>query len=529
MKKPFKIPGERQFEIVINATDRGVPSVPTITSIKIQVLSDGHPPYFDPTTGTTEFKEHHAPAYFERTPARISHKYSSGCDEIIYSIIEGDDEGFFFIDKNVLRLHKPLDYESKPDDPKYVLKIAATNPDGKQGDSSILELTVKIVDENDCSPEFVKKSYAAGISVGDKPGKIILQFLAIDQDKGDRVTYALLEDTMTADDSLKSHMKDIKMTAAGELVLNFFPDNTMHGYFSFQIVANDNASHSDTADVRVYVIADSNRHNFLFDNHKTFIDDNKLKIEEIFTKYIGYNCNVEEIMMEGYSYTQELNQTSVIAFFIDANESLPVENGVTELQGSGDSELVGVEDNPEFSPQNHRMESRRGSKNPIFDDIENEKEWSSVEYSPDINMNEEKNPNFSFGPPTTNVPTTELLINEKAKEIKGEFKKYTLYWVNSTPEDKSTDNGEDQSALTQTVLIVVSALLATLVLLLLATFFFKIRSYNRRLEALSQTKFGSQDSGLNRVNMNVPNTNQHALEGSNPVWNEELGNEDNIR
>jgi hypothetical protein len=52
-------------------------------------------------------------------------------------------------------------------------------------------------------------------------------------------------------------------------------------------------------------------------------------------------------------------------------------------------------------------------------------------------------------------------------------------------------------------------------------------SLNRRLEALSTTKFGSQDSGLNRVGLTVPNTNQHAVEGSNPVWgNEEMAEAD---
>lgn len=65
--------------------------------------------------------------------------------------------------------------------------------------------------------------------------------------------------------------------------------------------------------------------------------------------------------------------------------------------------------------------------------------------------------------------------------------------------------------------------LGTLVVVLFAAFFVRTRSLNRRLEALSTTKFGSQDSGLNRIGLAVPNTNQHAVEGSNPIWgNEEL-------
>lgn len=45
-------------------------------------------------------------------------------------------------------------------------------------------------------------------------------------------------------------------------------------------------------------------------------------------------------------------------------------------------------------------------------------------------------------------------------------------------------------------------------------------SLNRRLEALSMTKYGSVDSGLNRAGLAAPGTNKHAIEGSNPIWNE---------
>lgn len=50
----------------------------------------------------------------------------------------------------------------------------------------------------------------------------------------------------------------------------------------------------------------------------------------------------------------------------------------------------------------------------------------------------------------------------------------------------------------------------------------QIYRLNRRLEALSMTKYGSVDSGLNRVGIAAPGTNKHAIEGSNPIWNETL-------
>jgi len=92
----------------------------------------------------------------------------------------------------------------------------------------------------------------------------------------------------------------------------------------------------------------------------------------------------------------------------------------------------------------------------------------------------------------------------------------------------SIDDGKEDSVtnmeeVLQIVLIVVSVVLGTLVIVLFAAFFIRTRSLNRRLEALSTTKFGSQESGLNRIGMAVPNTNKHTVEGSNPIWgNEEL-------
>ncbi|KPJ13133.1 AP-1 complex subunit sigma-2 [Papilio machaon] len=72
------------------------------------------------------------------------------------------------------------------------------------------------------------------------------------------------------------------------------------------------------------------------------------------------------------------------------------------------------------------------------------------------------------------------------------------------------------------VLAALCALLTLICLVLLITFFVKSRALKRRLEALSMTKYGSQDSGLNRAGLAAPGTNKHATEGSNPIWNEAI-------
>ncbi|XP_053605469.1 protocadherin Fat 3-like [Plodia interpunctella] len=79
----------------------------------------------------------------------------------------------------------------------------------------------------------------------------------------------------------------------------------------------------------------------------------------------------------------------------------------------------------------------------------------------------------------------------------------------------------DPNLTTVYVLAALAALLGFLCLVLLLTFIVRTRALNRRLQALSMTKYGSVDSGLNRAGL-APGTNKHATEGSNPIWNEAI-------
>ncbi|XP_050349459.1 protocadherin Fat 3-like [Nymphalis io] len=71
-------------------------------------------------------------------------------------------------------------------------------------------------------------------------------------------------------------------------------------------------------------------------------------------------------------------------------------------------------------------------------------------------------------------------------------------------------------------LAALSALLGLLCIVLFAAYIIRTRALNRRLQALSMTKYGSQESGLNRLVLAAPGTNKHATEGSNPIWNEAI-------
>ncbi|KAL4718270.1 hypothetical protein ACJJTC_003527 [Scirpophaga incertulas] len=83
------------------------------------------------------------------------------------------------------------------------------------------------------------------------------------------------------------------------------------------------------------------------------------------------------------------------------------------------------------------------------------------------------------------------------------------------------DSGVDTARRALYALAALATALAILCLALLLTFILRTRKLNRQLQALSMTKYGSVDSGLNRAGL-APNTNKHAVEGSNPIWNEAI-------
>ncbi|XP_063234569.1 cadherin-23-like isoform X2 [Bacillus rossius redtenbacheri] len=116
----------------------------------------------------------------------------------------------------------------------------------------------------------------------------------------------------------------------------------------------------------------------------------------------------------------------------------------------------------------------------------------------------------------------QLNVRSVISTLHNDFLTYSLEFNSFEDTAKSVASGNMEQVL-QIVLIVVSVVLGTMVVVLFVAFFYRTRYLTRRLEALSETKFGSKDSGLNRIGMAMPGTNQHAVDGSNPVWrNEEI-------
>ncbi|CAH0558942.1 unnamed protein product [Brassicogethes aeneus] len=110
------------------------------------------------------------------------------------------------------------------------------------------------------------------------------------------------------------------------------------------------------------------------------------------------------------------------------------------------------------------------------------------------------------------------------KELKTKLRSFNIQ-LQSFPTETYV---EDLTSVLKTWLIGVSVVLSALCLILLIAFVLKTRQLSQRIKKLTDNKFGSTESNLNRLGVNAPNTNQHAVEGANPVFKNDKKSEDDI-
>ena len=88
----------------------------------------------------------------------------------------------------------------------------------------------------------------------------------------------MIEGSVYAEGTDIVEIKDtaFKVEAAGEVRLNFAVKDTMKGFFGFNVQAKDLVDHMDTAAVKIFIVAESNRVTFVFINPISQFTDNPL-------------------------------------------------------------------------------------------------------------------------------------------------------------------------------------------------------------------------------------------------------------
>jgi hypothetical protein len=238
-----------------------------------------------------------------------------------------DDAKLFTLDSTtrVLRLQEQLDREEID---QHSFRIIASNQDTKPiprlvSENAFLYVTINVDDVNDNPPTFVgEKRYSVGITESDPLGKELFRLNATDPDLNDAITYHILTDTIVVS---KNELERDKNTAFildsndGLMRLNFKVEASTSGFFEFKVEARDLVNHTDVADVKIFIISDSNRVNFQFGNTTTELGSiNQVTLATIFSDAYLANCVIDQIRAN----EENPDEADIIAHFIRDDEAI---------------------------------------------------------------------------------------------------------------------------------------------------------------------------------------------------------------
>lgn len=464
LKRPLDRERQKKYEVRVEAHDLGVPT-PLASDMDIHFyvknVIDVEP----------EFNDHEAfIAFMENVepgeeivllPETVdSEEYELDSEKAIvcYFIVGGHDgdADFFHVDpiKHEIFTISILDREVQ--DTYQIIIKATKNCDAEyprtdhfnEKDKTTLKLVVRVKDDNDNAPFFIKDMFTGGMTTDTTFGAIILSAQAIDLDIGlnSKLTYYILGDIQS---TLPDEYRNVGPSpflinhTSGEILLNFYPQKPMKGYFDFDVLVNDTDGLEDKATVRIYLVREDQKLQFTM---RLTPEEFRPRVDEF--QLILSNTTNAIVNIDSYKYHEnkdgsvDRTKIDVLAHFVqsDDNSVMSIET-VTRLL---DKNIINL--------------------NTLFQD------YNVIEGKPAV-MPEESGPE-------------ELLI---------------AWLIGST------------------------ACLAILLIFSISFCVAQRSRYRRQLKAATVIAFGSQESTLNRAE--VPNTNQHSIEGSNPIWMHSYENE----
>lgn len=290
---------DRTYHIHIRASDGE--KIDDIQELRVVFIDSNSYPKFNIPTWETNMIENDQTVKVQVPAAEDSKNELLGEDELPYPIfyfLDGSASNIFTIETEtgVLGLARELDRETEPT--LEIVVYAAGNSDGVANNdpSTRLTITVNVDDVNDCAPYFLDSEYGVGITSTDNVGKNLFKVAAEDEDLEDVITFSIVSGSITASDGSIQGVKDTAFQIDpndGWVSLRFKPQENHKGHFMFHIQAQDSAipPHETNVDAIIYIIADSNRVLFEFENtvdqveaQRTFVSSCNILFNEEVTK-----------------------------------------------------------------------------------------------------------------------------------------------------------------------------------------------------------------------------------------------------
>ncbi|XP_061840113.1 protocadherin-23 [Nerophis lumbriciformis] len=221
---------QQQFTLRVQARDSGSRPLSSVATVLCSVLDDNdNPPDFAQSSFQIGVPENLPPGVLHTAQAYDPDRGENGT--VHYSIQGEDYRGVFTIDSHtgVVRTMQVLDRENKQN---YTLTIQARDC-GPTPLSSTAQLQLVLLDQNDNTPTFTRKSYQASLSEGLPAGVEVLSVTALDPDEGSNgaVAYSLTEDSSRGAFSVDAYTGEIRTTRT--------LDRESEARFSLRVMATD--------------------------------------------------------------------------------------------------------------------------------------------------------------------------------------------------------------------------------------------------------------------------------------------------
>ncbi|ENN81347.1 hypothetical protein YQE_02249, partial [Dendroctonus ponderosae] len=258
--------------------------------IKLQFVDINDDPIFDPTSWNTTIREGDASLIIPINDHKAFYpNLDDGDDDppSIYYFLKSDDADIlstFSIELNTgnIKLQTALDYLNSR---SYQFKMLCS-----RNNSAVSSKSASILDVN------VEATDLDTMDQGNLTYSISSDFEAFGSESLVQV--------------IKNNPFQLDATS-GRVTLNFAVEANMKGYFLFTVKVEDtedqfgNGPHENTTTVTIYIVTDDNIITFKFENTLDAVVDTELYILETISKILGWNCqeqNIDKNTVNGIQY-----------------------------------------------------------------------------------------------------------------------------------------------------------------------------------------------------------------------------------
>ncbi|TDG46679.1 hypothetical protein AWZ03_006859 [Drosophila navojoa] len=180
LMKPIEMPANSRFELIVKATDRGVPPQSDQARVIVVVTDENrHAPEFKPLSYQVIVPENE-PIGSTILTVSATDKDNGPNGMLHYNIVDGNESENFNVNKHTgaITIMHPLDYDQMQE---YHLNISVTDL-GYKPLSAVAMVTIILTDVNDNPPLFNQSEYHGYIAENKPAGTIVFQAHATDKD-----------------------------------------------------------------------------------------------------------------------------------------------------------------------------------------------------------------------------------------------------------------------------------------------------------------------------------------------------------